>query len=418
VAASGVALDLGAQWIGPTQRRITALAATYGLTTFPTWDTGNNVQYANGQRHVYSGAIPTSDPLVSADIVEAMLSLNMMAMQVPLDAPWTSPSAREWDGQTVESWLRAEVRSEGARDLLTLGVQAVFSAEPRDLSLLHFLFYARSGGGLMDLLGVTGGAQERRFHEGAQSVANHIAADLGERVRYNAPVRAITQDERGVQVIADGISVRARNAIVAIPPALAGRLRYSPPLPGYRDQLTQRMPMGSVIKVHALYDAPFWRDADLTGQASSDTGPVRITFDNSPESGMPGALVGFIEGDDARSWGRRSEPERRAAVLECFARYFGSPAAEPVEYLEYSWMEDEYARGCYAGYMPPGVWTAYGEALREPVGRIHWAGTETATEWNGYMDGAIQSGERAAAEVAAALGIRLRQAEEETHGNA
>ena len=403
-AADGTPLDLGAQWIGPTQRRLAALAEAVGARTFATYDTGNNVQYREGQRIVYSGTIPTGDPAASADVIEAMLTLTMMANEVPLEAPWMAPSAAEWDGQTVETWLRANVTSEGGRHLLALGVQAVFSAEPRDLSLLHFLFYIHSAGGLMDLLGVTGGAQERRFAGGAQTVANRVAEALGSRVILSVPVHTVEQDEHGVRVHADGLIGAAKYAIVALPPTLAGRLRYRPPLPGYRDQLTQRVPMGTVSKVHCIYETPFWREDGLTGQATSDTGAVRLTFDNSPEAGRPGVLLGFIEGDEGREWGRRSAGERREEALACFARYFGERAARPLEYVEQSWAEEEYTRGCYAGYMPPGVWTAYGEALRAPAGRIHWAGTETATEWNGYMDGAVQSGERAAAEVVALLG--------------
>jgi monoamine oxidase len=404
VSSTGVLLDLGGQWVGPTQHRMLALAEELGCTTFKTYDSGQNVEYHNGARHTYSGAIPTVDPLASADVIEAMLSLNMMANAVPLEAPWNAPDADSWDAQTVATWLVANVPSAGARQLLTLGVEAVFSAEPRDLSLLHFLFYVHSAGGLMDLLGVTGGAQERRFVEGAQSVANKLAAALGERVLLDAPVHALRQDAHGVRVEGDGVRVTAKRAIVALPPTLAGRLCYSPALPGYRDQLTQRMPMGTVYKVQCIYETPFWRDGGLTGQASSDSGAVRITFDNTPPDGAPGVLLGFIEGDEGRAWGRRSPEERRAAVLACLAAYFGERAAQPIEYVEQSWAEEEYTRGCYAGYMPPGVWTTYGEALREPIGRLHWAGTETATVWNGYMDGAVQSGERAAAEVIEALG--------------
>jgi monoamine oxidase len=167
------------------------------------------------------------------------------------------------------------------------------------------------------------------------------------------------------------------------------------------------MPMGTVIKVHSIYDTAFWREAGLTGQASSDSGAMRITFDNSPDDGSRGALLGFIEGDEGRYWGQRSPEERRAAVLDCLVNYFGEAAGHPNEYVEQSWVEEEYTRGCYAGYMPPGVWTAYGGALRTPVGRLHWAGTETATVWNGYMEGALLSGERAAAEVLTALGRPL-----------
>ncbi len=406
-ARDGTPLDLGAQWIGPTQRHLAALAAELGVATFKTYDTGDNVQYRQGLRTTYSGPIPTADPLVSADIIEAMLSLTTMSSQVPLDAPWRAPEAAAWDAQTAGTWIEANVASEGARDLLTLAVQAVFSAEPHDLSLLHVLFYIHSAGGLMDLLGVTAGAQESRFVGGAQQVPIKLAQALGEHVILGAPIWRVAQDDAGVLLEGEAISVRAERAILAIPPTLAGRLRYSPQLPGLRDQLTQRMPMGTVIKVHCIYNTPFWREAGLTGQASSDIGAMRITFDNSPEDGSRGVLLGFIEGDEGRYWGQRSLEERRAAVLECLARYFGEAAGHPNEYVEQSWVEEEYTRGCYAGYMPPGVWTAYGEALRAPVGRLHWAGTETATVWNGYMEGALLSGERAAVEVLDALGHTL-----------
>jgi monoamine oxidase len=402
-ASDGTLIDHGGQWTGPTQGRIAALAQAVDIGTFRTYDSGNNIEYKRGQRLTYSGTIPMSEPLVTMEVVEMLLKLSMMASEVPLNAPWTAPLAAEWDAQTMASWAERNVENEGARDLLALAIESVFSVEPRDISLLHFLFYVHSGGNLNMLLSVTGGAQESRFVGGAQAVANKVAGALGERVILNAPVHTIAQDGSGVRVECEALSVTARRAIIAIPPVLAGRLRYRPALPGYRDQLTQRVPMGSVIKVHCLYETPFWREEGLSGQVVSDSGIVRITYDNSPESGMPGVLLTFIEGDAARIWGRRSLEERHAAVLECLVRYFGEKAGRPYEYLEQNWAEEEYTRGCYAGVMPPGVWTEYGEALRAPVGRLHWAGTETATVWMGYMDGAVQSGERAAAEVLAAL---------------
>jgi monoamine oxidase len=404
-ASDGTLLDVGGQWIGPTQQRMNRLVAELGIETFKTWDIGENVQYRGGERLTYSGAIPTTDALVAGDVMEALLALNMMAMRVPLESPWTAPDAAAWDSQTFATWIDANVSAPGARTLLELAIQAVFSAEPRDLSLLHVLFYIRSAGGLMDLLGVTGGAQETRFTTGAQPVANRLADALGDRVVLNARVHTIVQDDTGAQIISDALRLSCARVIVALPPTLAGRLHYRPALPGLRDQLTQRMPMGTVVKVQCIYPTPFWRDAALTGQASSDVGAVRITFDNSPADSSRGVLLGFVEGDEGRVFGQRSPQERRAAVLECFVRYFGAQAGQPLDYIEQSWAEEEYTRGCYAGYMPPGVWTMYGAALRAPIGRIHWAGTETATHWNGYMDGAVQSGERVAAEVLAALGI-------------
>jgi monoamine oxidase len=404
-AGDGTLIDLGGQWIGPSQDRLATLAGELGCATFKTFDTGNNVQWSKGARTEYSGAIPTSDRQLAGDVIETLLDLTTMSSQVPLEAPWTAPQAAEWDAQTMATWMRANIASPDARALVELAVQAVFSAEPAELSLLHCLFYLHSGGGIMNLIGVTGGAQESRFVEGAQSVSQKMAAALGDRVVLNAPVFSIGQGEGGVSVLSDTVTVEARRAIVALPPALASRIRYAPALPGYRDMLTQRVPMGNTFKIHCIYETPFWRDEGLTGQATSDIGALRLTFDNSPEGGSPGVLMGFVEGGDRwATWARRSPDERRAAVLADLVRLYGEKAASPREYIEQSWAEEEYSRGCYVGNFPPGVWTQYGEALREPVGRIHWAGTETATVWNGYMDGAVRSGERAAAEALAALG--------------
>ena len=402
-ASDGTPIDLGGQWIGPTQDRLAALAEAVGVTTFPTYNEGKNIEYQHGQRMTYEGAISTVDPLVTMETVETILNLNMMANEVPLESPWNAPLAAEWDAQTVATWMQQNIESESVRNLFTLAVQAVFSVEPQDLSFLHFLFYTHSGGNLNQLLSVARGAQERRFHGGSQSIANAIARELGERVLLNMPVHTITQDSGGVRVEGDNVVVSAQRAIIAVPPTLAGRLRYRPALPGYRDQLTQRMPMGTIIKVHCLYETPFWRDEGFSGQVTSFDGITRVTFDNSPESGKPGILMGFIEGNEARIWGRRALEERRAAVLACLVRYFGEKAAQPYEYIEQNWADEEYTRGCYAGIMIPGGWTTYGEALRAPIGRLHWAGTETATVWNGYLDGAIQSGQRAAIEVLDAI---------------
>ncbi len=398
----GATLDMGAHWVGPTQRRMLALGEALGIATSKTWDTGLNIQMSGGKRETYSGAIPTADPLVAAEAVQAILTLNMLAMQVPIDAPWQAPNAAMWDSQTAATWIEANVES-SARPLIDLAIQAVFSAEPRDLSLLHVLFYIHSAGGLRDLLGVTSAAQESRFVGGSQQISQRLARDLGEQVILGAPVTGVVWSADSVRVTSDAGVVEARRAIIAIPPTLAGRIRYTPALPGYRDQLTQRMPMGTVIKVLCVYPDAFWRREGLTGQVSSDAGAIRIIFDISPDGGAPGILVGFIEGDEARRWGRATADERRAAALASLRGYFGDQAGEPLRYVEQSWAEEEWSRGCYAGYMPPGVWTTYGQALRAPIGPLHWAGTETATEWMGYMEGAIQSGERAAAEALAEL---------------
>jgi monoamine oxidase len=293
------------------------------------------------------------------------------------------------------------------RQLVELAIEAVFSAEPRDISMLHALFYTHSAGSFGSLVNTRDGAQMYRLHGGSQLIAIRAAKTLGDRVRLASPVRRIDQSSHGVTVVGDGFEVEARRVIVAIPPTLAGRIDYRPAMPALRDQLTQRMPMGTVIKVQCVYDEPFWRADGLAGQATSDTGPVKVTFDNSPPDATahkgPGVLMGFIEGTDGRRALSATHDERRRGVIESFARYYGPKARKVVKYVEKSWADEQWTRGCYAGFFGPGGWSDYGSALREPVGRIHWAGTETATVWTGYMDGAVRSGERAADEVRQAL---------------
>ena len=174
--------------------------------------------------------------------------------------------------------------------------------------------------------------------------------------------------------------------------------------PNPMSQHGEHLSFGLVIKVHLTYPEPFWRADGLNGQAASDKGPVKVTFDNSPQSGTPGILMGFMEANDGREWARRSLADRRQAAIDCFVRYFGPGAAHPIEYMERDWMGEEFSRGCYGAHFTPGVWTAYGPALREPVGRIHWAGAECSPVWNGYMEGAVRSGEATAADVVALLG--------------
>jgi monoamine oxidase len=329
---------------------------------------------------------------------------------VPCDQPWTAPNAAEWDGQTVETWKQNNLATDNGRFLLDVGIEAVFAAEARDLSLLFLLFYIASAGnestpGTFErLINTGGGAQESRFVGGSQLVSIRMAKRLDKRVVLGAPARRIEQSRSGVRVFSDaGLVASGKRVIVAMAPSLAGRIEYRPALPALRDQLTQRVPNGSVIKCEAVYDKPFWRDAGLTGQAVSDASPVRITFDNTPPDGSPGVLLGFIEGTAAREYTRKTASERRAAVLNNFATYFGDRALKPTAYYEMNWSTDPWTRGCYTGFMPPGVLLDYGAALRRPVGRIHWAGTETATIWAGYMDGAVRSGQRAAKEALAAL---------------
>lgn len=411
--SGGDVVDLGAQWLGPTQERMFGLVREFGLTTFPQHHAGKKVLALGDAVRTYKSDIPSLSLLGLVDLDRNLKRLERLCLEVPLDAPARAPHAAAWDATTVESWIRASTFNEGARALLRIGVQSIFAAEPAELSLLHFLFVLRSGGGLMKLLTIRDGAQETRVTEGMQEISRRLAAPLGDKLWLDAPVRAVVQDEQGVTVHSARGAVRAQRLIVAIPPALAGRIDWSPVLPVARDHLTQRMPMGSVIKCVAVYPRAFWRAQGFSGEVVADTGPVRIAFDDSPASvtadgsGGHGALVAFVLADGVRAWG--SDPEaRRRAVIEALVRFFGKDAATPSEFVEKDWTTEPWSRGCYFGAMTPGTLTRYGAALRAPIGRIHWAGTETAERWSGYMEGAVESGIRAAAEVSARLGRAAR----------
>jgi monoamine oxidase len=410
----GDVVEMGGQWIGPTQDRIAAIAKDHGVQSFETYNTGDNVYFRNGALTRYAstgplGPIPP-DPTGAPEAFLAIQQLNDMATRVPREAPWTAPQAAEWDGQTFETWKLANTQTEGGRFLLDLGIESVWSCEPRDVSLLHVLMYIGAAGnettpGTFDrLINTGGGAQERRLVGGSQTISIKMAERLGKRrVVLGAPARRIVQGKGFVRVESDRITVTGKRAIVTVPPAVAPFIDFSPALPGMRAQLFQRFPMGTLFKCVAVYDEPFWRKEGLTGQATSDTGPVKITFDNSPPDGSPGVLLGFIEGADGRRYLRKSAEERKRDVLASFARYYGEHCLKPNLYLDKSWAEEQWTRGCYVGFTPPGVLLDYGSTIREPFGRVGFAGTETATIWNGYMEGAVRSGERAAKEALAEL---------------
>jgi len=409
----GSYIDAGAEFVGPTQDRIKALAQAVGVQRFPTYNTGNNVYWKDGTRLTYPASGPTGvappDPTMLPDIVQIVQRLNTMAQQVDVNAPWSAAEALEWDSQTFYTWLKANEANPEFMRLAATATDAIFGQEPRDLSLLYVLFYLAASGdethpGTFERNFQTAeGAQEERFIGGSQQISLNVAAALGSNVVLNAHVRKITQNAKGVKVQLDKGMLSGKQVIVAIPPALTARIDYEPLLPALRDQLTQRAPMGSYAKVDAVYDHPFWREEGLTGQTVSLNGPVRVTFDSTPDEGSPGVLLGFIGGTDARSWYGLSAEQRRQAVLDNLADYFGEKARNPLEYVENAWAEERFSRGDPVAGLGPGTLLDFGTALREPVGRIHWAGTETSDYWVGYMDGAVRSGERAAAEVLAEL---------------
>jgi len=400
---AGEVVDLGGQWVGPGQTHLLALAKELGVATYPQYADGNNIADFAGHRAAYQGEVPALDEAAMADFGEALGRFEALAAALPATRCWTAANAAELDALSMDGWIAANTRTAGARSILRLGVRALLCAEAHEISLLCVAAYARSAGSFSTLIATRGGAQDAVFEGGVWQLAAKMAAALGPAVVLNAPVKSIAQDGQGVTLTTPRGQWRARQAVVTAPPTLAARIDYDPPLPALRDGLTQHLPLGSVIKVHVAYTRPFWREQGLTGMVFSDRTEFGPWFDHSPQHGTTGGLVGFLAGAPARRWADRDADARRAQVLKDIAQFFGDPALEPTAYLEEVWTRHPLHRGGYVSAPGPGVLTAYGPALLDPVGRLHWAGTETADAWTGYIDGAIRSGERAAAEVGALL---------------
>ncbi len=399
----GEVVDLGGQWVGPHQHHVLRLVEELGLKRFAQFHHGTKVLELRGERRTYRGKVPALPLLSLLDLQRNVWRLDRLARRVPLERPDLAPQAAAWDALTLEEWKQRHIPSWGARAALDVATRGIFGAEPRELSFLHFLFYVHSNGGLMPLAEIENGAQAERIAGGAQRIALRLAEPLGTRVVLSAPVRAVLQDASGVTVHGEGRSWRGRHAVVAVPPALAERMDFGAELPAARRRANSELPMGSVIKMVATYARAFWREAGCSGEAVSDAGPIRLCFDDSAHDGSHPALVGFFLGDTARAWTQKPAEERRRAALESLARFFGPEALSPTAYADLDWIAEPWSTGCYVGLPRLGTLTGIGDALRAPCGRVHWAGTETAREGCGYIDGAVESGERAATELAARL---------------
>jgi monoamine oxidase len=402
--SSTVIAEAGGEYIGPTQDRIAALAKTVGVGTFKTYDSGNYVLYARGQRSTYPAGLPI-DPEIQQAVVKAITGLDPMAAEVPVDAPWKAKRAAEWDAMTFEDWKVANIQGPTAHKIFDAASHAIWGADPSEMSFLYVLWYIacagnpKNKGSFFRLISTTGGAQESRLVGGSQLVAEKVAKALGSQVVLQSPVRRIVQSGSDVVVTSDRFLVRAKHAIVAVPPVLVAGIDFSPALPRLRRNLVRRIVPGHLIKWEAIYDTPFWRAQGLAGQAVSDTGLANTTFDNSPPSGTPGLLFGFMGGPNAAAAAKLSTAARRQAVLADFVRYYGAEAGNPKSYFEVDWKDEAWTRGCPVGHTGRNVLRKYGPALKVPFRRVHWAGTEVADYWNGYMDGAVRSGETAAREV-------------------
>jgi len=402
---AGDVFEYGGQWVGADQDRVLALVDELGLETRPQYDEGAVITRLDGERTVagdYEEALASIGEPGAKELEAAFAELERCVEQVPRENPQDTPQAEAWDATTLKSWADDWFDSPAAQATFERMVPGIYTADPGEISFLFFCYYARTAGGFDMVAGLNDAADSHaEVVVEVQSIAQGVAAELGDRLCYDSPVGRIQQDDSGVRLHTPDDAVTAEYAVVALPPALAGRIDYTPALPAARDELTQRMPTGAVVKCLLSYDEPFWREAGFSGFVEDDAGPADYFFDDGRPEGETGQLAGFICGDAAREWAARTEAARRDAITAQLVSVFendrlGSPRA----YHDRAWANEPYSRGAYHGYPTPGTMTACWDAIREPVGRLHWAGAETATKWYGHMDGAIRSGERAAAEVA------------------
>lgn len=396
---AGRAVDIGGQWIGAGHDVLRAEAERLGISTYAQYESGRTVMQMFGKLVQFTGAVPrmNAPALIELFLLERRWTREMKA--VPAGAPWTAPRAREWDEQTLESWIVRNLRTRAAREFARLVPRGAWAAEASQISYLWFLDALRSGTGLNYLMGVKGGALDGKFKGGMHQIARRLAEELGERVVLDAPVLKIAQDADGVRVTTGARDYTARFAIVAAPPGPVTRIQFEPHLPAARDGLHQRMPMGAIIKVIVAYKEAFWRAKGFSGQVATDDDVVGLVLEDWQDGTTP-MLLCFIEGRHALEMSAAGREARKAKVIASLVRFFGPEAADAIGYEDNDWLLEPYTHG-YVGSMPPGTMTRFGHALRAPCGRVHWAGSETAEEWAGYIEGAMRSGIRAAQEVAA-----------------
>ncbi|MDQ4489288.1 FAD-dependent oxidoreductase [Sinomonas sp. ASV486] len=405
----GAFLEIGGQWISPDQTELLGLVAELGKATFKRYREGDSVYVApDGTRTVYSGADFPVSPGTLAEVERITGILDDLAAEIGAEEPWAHPKARELDTVSFQHWLRAQSADEEACNLIGLFIAGGMLTKPAHaFSALQAVLMAASAGSFSNLQDEDF-ILDQRVVGGMQSVSEAMAAELGDSVVLGAPVRTLEWGEHGVVATADGgtsgrVTVTARRAILAVPPTLYSRISYVPALPRRQHQLHQHLSMGLVIKVHAVYERPFWRESGLSGTCFGAGELVQEVYDNTNHGDSRGTLVAFVSDEKADAMFRLTAEERKAAILTSIARYLGDDALVPEVYYESDWGSEEWTRGAYAASFDLGGLSRYGADQRTPVGSIHWACSDLAAEGFQHVDGALRMGRRAAEEVLGAL---------------
>jgi monoamine oxidase len=393
-------IDRGGAWIGPGQDAIYGLMKEFGVASYKQYIDGEAMMVVDGKQYRYEGTIPlTMSPWAAVNMGAVFLDLGRLCKTIPLEAPWTAKNAEKLDRITYATWLHDRTLSKPAHTLLDAAIAGLYTSAASEVSMLFALYQMASGGGPSFVLGIKDASQDSRIVGGMGAVHRPMVAALGDSIQLNQPVRRIIQDDEGVTVEGETTTLRARRVIVAVPIAIASQILYEPMLPVDRSFLHQRMPSGAVVKINIVYDEPFWRKDGLTGQSFAPGTLANLTIDASTDQPRPGVMCVITEGPDGRRYSKMDPDERRKEVLANLVERFGEKAATPLAYLDQDWTVERYSGGGMLSHTPPGVLTEFGPALREPCGRIHWAGTESSAVMCGWVDGAVRSGERAATEV-------------------
>ena len=396
----GLPVDVGGQWVGPGQTRVLAMLHTLGLETFPQFHSGRHVLELNGRLSRYTGLIPKMPLMGLVGTIMSLAKINRLAKSVSAEAPWLAARAAEFDAMTAQAGLEKLTKNPDARAVLDITTRAIWSGEPRDLSWLWFLAYVAAAGSIEALADVGNAAQQDRVEGGAWQIAMRLAQGLD--VRLQEPVSQLLREDGEFRIVHANGETRAKRVIMAMAPELSADIAVSNNILQRRATLAKRMPMGKVIKALLAYDRPFWRDQGYSGQIVGNTAAFGPIFDACLPGDERGFLVGFFEADAAAEVRDQTADQRRDIAHAVVHRAFGGTAPPPIAYTEHDWTQDPWSRGCYVGLAQPGLLTELGEGLRKPVDGVHWAGTETARQWIGYIDGAIEAGERAASEVLSA----------------
>lgn len=402
----GASLEIGGQWVSPDQTALIGVLEELGLQTYSRYREGRSVYLdPQGNRHLYTGDMfPVSDA-TKAEMERLIGLLDTLAAEAGPEEPWKHPQARELDTVSFHHWLRQQSRDEEACNNIGLFIAGGMLTKPAHaFSALQAVLMAASAGSFSNLVDEDF-ILDKRVVGGMQQVSERLAARLEGDVFLQSPVRTLRWEgpadgEPGaVTAVAEGVSVNARFAVMAVPPNLYSRVSYEPPLPRRQHQMHQHQSLGLVIKVHAVYDTPFWREDGLSGTGFSSGAIVQEVYDNTNHGDSRGTLVGFVSDEKADAMFDLSPEERRASILRSIADFLGEKALEPAVYYESDWGSEEWTRGAYAASYDLGGLHRYGPHQHQPVGPIHWSSSDLAAEGYQHVDGAVRMGQRTAAAI-------------------